>query len=328
MRVAVTGGAGFIGSHLVDALVGLRHAVLVIDDLSTGKRENLNASVKFEQADIREDRLSDLLSAFKPDAVFHLAAQVSVPDSIRDPDRDFSINAGGSQNVLAAAILSGAEYFVNVSTGIVYGDQTPFVEYPISETADKRLPFPYSRSKYEFERVLVYAAERKKIRGVSVRPGNVYGPRQDPCGEAGVVAIFCSRIIAGKPLVIHGTGEATRDYVYVDDAVDALLLALTYLESGRWRPPTSISDLAYNVGAGVETPVTQIAALLEDVARSRGIEPSGRDNGPPRSGEVMRIALDSSKAARDFEWNPKTDLKSGLVRTFDWFLQSSPSGVK
>jgi UDP-glucose 4-epimerase len=352
VRILVTGGAGFIGGHVAHALHARGDVVTVVDDLSSGKRANVPDGVRLSELDIRDPSLPAVFADFRPDAVLHFAAQVSVLASMRDPDFDKSVNVAGSLNVLNAAVQAGVRAFVNVGTGIVYGEPSSSDAFPLVETQAKKLPFPYSQSKYEFEHELAGMVSTRAIAAVTLRPGNVYGPRQDPHGEAGVVAIFSQRLIAGEPLVIHGAGTATRDYVYVGDMVDATLLALDGLTEnpdstrpraksqadfaepgnldatnaktdGESHKPLSPDDIAFNVGTGVGTSVLEIADALDARARVRGIAPRDRAFSAARAGEVSRIELDSGKARELLGWTPKVALVDGLALTFDWFFDKN-----
>jgi len=336
VRVIVTGGAGFIGGHVARALHARGDVVTVVDDLSSGKRENIADGIRFVEMDIRSLSLAARFADVKPDAVLHFAAQVSVLASLRDPEYDYSVNFLGGHNVLKAAVGIGARAFVNVSTGIVYGEPDSDVEFPLVETTYKKIPFPYSQTKFAFELMLAGSVSKRAISAATLRPGNVYGPRQDPHGEAGVVAIFSQRLIAGEPLVIHGEGSAVRDYVYVDDVVNAALLALDGLMTnpealipGTGNPPEpgsdshSLDDIAFNIGTGVGTNVIAIADALTARARDRGIAPRPREYSAPRAREVPRIELCSDKARRMLDWSPRTPLSDGLARTFDWFLDEN-----
>ncbi len=312
-----------MGSHIADALSARGETVFVLDNLSTGKISNIPKSAELIETDIRTADAKAAIENIKPDAVFHLAAQVSVLDSIRNPRHDWEVNVDGSMNVLDAALSSGCRIFVNFSTGIIYGELAS-AEFPIPETARKLLPFPYSRSKYEFEKRLFKSAQDSELKAASVRPGNIYGPRQDPHGEAGVVAIFSEKLAASKPLVIHGEGGAIRDYVFISDAVSAAMRLYDKLASGK--PAGENPDgIAFNVGTGTGTDVVTLADLLEGCASAAGIAPAGRDKSAARPGEVSKIVLDCTKAKSELGFEPSVELGAGLAVTFDWFLNEARS---
>ena len=307
-----------MGSHVADALIGRGDKVFVLDDLSTGKPENVHAEAELIEADIRTADAAAAIEHASPEAVFHLAAQVSVLESIRNPRHDWEVNVDGSINVLEAAAGAGCRIFVNFSTGIVYGELEDG-EFPIAETARKLLPFPYSRSKYEFERRLQRAAAERGISAASVRPGNIYGPRQDPHGEAGVVAIFCERLIIGKPLTMHGEGAAVRDYIFISDVVSAAMKLFDAMQHAGLAADGE-DEAAFNAGTGTGTEVVKLADLLEGIAAERGIAAAGRERSPARPGEVSKIILDIAKARRELDWTPSVRVNDGLRETFDWFV--------
>jgi UDP-glucose 4-epimerase len=302
MRALVTGGAGFIGSNLVDALLERGDEVTVIDDLSTGKRENLDDGIangaRLVELDIRDARsVADAVAGASPEVVFHLAAQIDVRKSVADPGNDARINVEGTINVLNAALAADVRRVVNTSTGgAIYGEGKilPAPEdHPVAPEA------PYGQSKFGAEG---YTDLFKRLHGlstVSLRYGNVFGPRQDPLGEAGVIAIFCGNLLEGKRATVFGDGLQTRDYVYVGDVVAANLAAAE-----------SNSDGAFNIGTGRETSVLDIVEAL--VPRGNGF---GADHAPERPGEVRHIYLDTSRARGELGWQAKVDLQEGLERT-------------
>ena len=305
MKALVTGGAGFIGSNLVDALVANGDEVTVVDNLATGRRENLEDALgngaTLEEVDIREaEAVGDVVGRTKPDVVFHLAAQIDVRKSVADPANDARINVEGTINVLSAAQAHGVGRFVNTSSGgAIYGEgrQIPAPEdHPIAPEA------PYGLSKFCAEQYCEIFTRLHGLSTVSLRYGNVYGPRQDPLGEAGVVAIFCGHLLDGGKATIFGDGKQTRDYVYVGDVVDANLRAA---DSDVARP--------INIGLGDEKSVLDIVAVLNEYAPD-GFEP---EHAPERPGEVQRIALDPSRAREELGWEAKVDLTEGLKRTLD-----------
>jgi UDP-glucose 4-epimerase len=316
MRTLVTGGAGFIGSNLVDALLARGDSVTVVDDLSTGRRENLDAALaagaELVELDVREGAaLAELAGATRPEAIFHLAAQIDVRKSIADPAFDAAVNVGGTANVLEAARAVGSPRVVSISTGgAIYGEGEGQA-LPLAEDAPIAPLSPYGQSKYAAEGYVALYERLYGIPGVSLRLGNVYGPRQDPLGEAGVIAIFCGRLRAGERPTVYGDGRQTRDYIYVGDVVAAALAAAGSDARG-----------AINVGAGVETDVLELAARLAGLGEAGW--PGGDDGGgfepefaPPRTGEVQRIAIDAGRAERELGWRARTSLDEGLRLTLD-----------
>jgi UDP-glucose 4-epimerase len=305
MRALVTGGAGFIGSNVVDALVARGDEVTVIDDLSTGKRENVERAIgngaQLVEADIRDAQaVREIAEGAKPEAVFHLAAQIDVRKSTADPAFDARINVEGTINVLEAARAAGARRFVNTSTGgAIYGEGQilPAPEdHPVAPEA------PYGLSKFCAENYCEIFRRMYDLSAVSLRYGNVYGPRQDPLGEAGVIAIFCGRALAGDNPMVFGDGLQTRDYIYVGDVVDANLAAAERDVTG-----------AINIGTGVQTNVLELVDALRPMAKG-AFEP---EHAPARLGEVNRIALDASRARAELGWESRVGLDEGLRRTFE-----------
>ena len=298
----MTGGAGFIGSNLVDALVAAGDDVLVVDDLSRGEPAQVNSAADLLELDVRDGpRLRAAFEHFRPARVFHLAAQVSVRDSTRDPRHDASVNVVGTINALEAARAAGARRFVNASTGgAIYGDGA---ERPTTEDAPARPKSPYGQSKLTGEG---YCELYRRLWGVStvtLRYANVYGPRQDPHGEAGVIAIFCGRALGAAPPRVFGDGLQSRDYVYVDDVVEANRGAAESTAHG-----------ALNVGTGVDTSVLDLVARLRPL--SYGVfEPRHE---PERAGEVRHTALDAARARELLDWSPAVALDEGLSRTLAW----------
>ena len=314
MRAFVTGGARFIGSNLVDALLARGDEVTVVDDLSTGRRENLDgalaAGAELAELDIREAALAELVAAARPEIVFHLAAQIDVRKSVADPAFDASINVGGTANLLEAMRAAGGDSaegaparIVFVSTGgAIYGEGEG-QQLPLAEDAPIAPLSPYGQSKFAAEGYLALYERLYDLSGVSLRLGNVYGPRQDPLGEAGVIAIFCGRLRTGERPTVFGDGKQTRDYIYVGDVVAAALAAA---ESGASGP--------INVGTGVETDVLELAQRLAEIDGANGFEP---ELAPARPGEVQRISLDASRAERELGWRAETGLEDGLRLTLD-----------
>ncbi|MGH2782508.1 MAG: NAD-dependent epimerase/dehydratase family protein [Thermoleophilaceae bacterium] len=303
MRTLVTGGAGFIGSNLVDALLDRGDEVTVIDDVSTGKRENLTAArehrAELVELDIRDaEAVAAATDRTRPEVVYHLAAQIDVRKSVADPANDSRINVEGTVNVLRAAQASGVRRVVNTSTGgAIYGEGQII---PASEDHPVAPEAPYGLSKFCAESYCELFTRLHGLSTVSLRYGNVYGPRQDPLGEAGVVAIFCGKLLEGVRPTIFGDGRQTRDYVFVGDVVDANL-----------RAAESDATGAFNVGRGVETDVLELVEVLRPHANS-GFEP---EHAPERPGEVRRIALDASRARAELGWQAEVGLEDGMERT-------------
>jgi len=306
--VLVTGGAGFIGSHVADAYLAAGYSVTVLDDLSTGRRENVPPAARFLRADVGSTEARDLLADGGFTVLNHHAAQMDVRVSVTDPALDARINLLGLLNLLEGARRGGVRRVVFASSGGVVYDERG--RLPHREEAGKLPVSPYGVSKMASEYYLVAYAGLYGLEVVSLRYANVYGPRQNPHGEAGVVAIFGSRVRAGKALTVFGNGEQTRDYVFVEDVARANLAATRAPVSA----PESIDSAAFNVGTGVETSVNQLARLMLEVA-ARTV-PITRE--PARAGELLRSALDCAKAARAWDWRPAVSLTQGLKRTYDW----------
>ncbi|MEX2108813.1 MAG: NAD-dependent epimerase/dehydratase family protein [Solirubrobacterales bacterium] len=306
MRALVTGGAGFIGSNLVDALLARGDEVAVVDDLSTGRRENLDgalaAGAELAELDIREAAaLAEATAQARPEVIFHLAAQIDVRKSIADPAFDAAINVGGTANVLEAARKAGVGRVVFTSTGgAIYGEGAD-KELPLSEGAAVEPLSPYGQSKFAAEGYLALYERLYGLSTVSLRLGNVYGPRQDPLGEAGVIAIFCGRLRGGERPTVFGDGKQTRDYIYVGDVVAAELAAAG---SGATGP--------VNIGTGIETDVLELARLLGELGEAEGFEP---ELAPARVGEVQAISIDPARAERELGWRAETALEEGLRLT-------------
>ncbi|MFH1789426.1 MAG: SDR family oxidoreductase [Candidatus Altiarchaeota archaeon] len=303
MKVLVTGGAGFIGSHITDRLIQEGFEVSVVDDLSTGSRKNLNSAVKFYETSICDPALSRVLSEVEPDVVVHQAAQINVRKSIEDPVFDANVNISGSVNLLEACRDSGVRKVVYASSGgAVYGEPQYL---PADENHPIRPLCPYGASKYSVESFLHTYHALYGIDYVALRYSNVYGPRQDPHGEAGVVAIFAKKFLEGESPTIFGDGEQTRDFVYVGDVAEANMLAIS----------SKIKAGAFNIGVGVETSVNEIAGKIRDITGSRVLPV----HGPEVKGEVRRIFLDIKLARRKLSWKPKVGLDEGLSETAGYF---------
>jgi UDP-glucose 4-epimerase len=306
MRALVTGGAGFIGSHLVDALVARGDAVTVVDDLSSGREQNLVGAVaagaELARADVRDGRaLAEIVAAARPQAIFHLAAQVDVRVSLADPGHDARTNVEGTINVLEAARKAGGARVVFSSTGgAIYGDTD------LLPTPESVAPLPmaaYGQSKYCAERYLGLYERLYGLSTIALRFGNVYGPRQDPHGEAGVIAIFCGRLRAGERPRIYGDGTQTRDYIYVGDLVQALLSA-----------GDSTAGDVVNIGTETETTVLE---LLRVLCEHHGPDAPQAQFAPARTGEIDRSCLDATRARELLGWRASTPIAEGLRRTYD-----------
>jgi len=319
MKVLVTGGAGFIGSHVVDRLIAAGHEAAVLDDLSSGARENLPAGVPLHEADIRSAAaVESVFREERPDAVCHQAAQISVGRSVREPRFDAEVNALGLLCVLDASVRHGCRRFVFASSGgVLYGDVTA----PAPETTPPRPASPYGITKWVGERYLEWYAAEHGLEAVALRYANVYGPRQNPHGEAGVVAIFCRRLLAGDPARIHGDGRFVRDYVYAADVARANLLALS-CPAGAIRPG-SLTSL--NIGTGIGTDVNELEALLRAemagalAARGRPVALPSPDRGPPRPGDLRSSLVAAGLADAALGWRPEVPLPAGLRLTAEWF---------
>jgi UDP-glucose 4-epimerase len=309
VRALVTGGAGFIGSTLVDRLLAEGHAVDVIDDLSTGALANLAEAradpayeLSFHRLDIRSDAVVELIAHRRPEVVFHLAAQADVRVSVERPAYDAEVNVIGLLNVLEGARAAGTRKVVfAASGGTLYGESD---KLPLRETAEQRPLSPYGVSKKAGIDYLVAYRELHRIESTSLALANVYGPRQDPNGEAGVVAIFARHLLSGQPCTIYGDGEQTRDFVYVDDVVDAFS-----------RAATRGDGLVINVGTGAETSVNQLYSVMAALA---GVDTPPR-YAPPRAGELRRSALDPGRASLRLGWKPWTSIEEGTGAVLRWF---------
>jgi UDP-glucose 4-epimerase len=302
MKVLVTGGAGFIGSHVVDAYLEQGHQVVVVDDLSTGKRENVDSRARLYAVDIRDEELEEVFAVEKPDIVNHHAAKASVRESMIEPVLYADVNVLGSLNLLEQSRKHEVRKFIYISTGgAVYGEP----EYLPADEAHPIHPLdPYGVSKAGFEHYLPLYRTHYGLPFTVLRYANVYGPRQDPLGEAGVVAIFTGQMLAGEQAVINGSGEQERDFVYVGDAARANVLSLDRGDGG-----------IYNIGTGIGTSINEIFAELKGA--------TGYDlpevHGPPKAGEVFKVYLGVDKAARELDWQPVVNLRKGLDLTVEYF---------
>lgn len=305
MKILVTGGAGFIGSHIVDAYVTQGHSVVVVDDLSSGVRENVHPKAQFHQLDIRTPELGNVFAQEKFDVVNHHAAQMDVRRSVSDPSFDASVNVLGGINVFELARRHNVKRLIFASTGgAIYGEQEQF---PATEDHPLRPLSPYGITKLCTEKYLYYYQQVYGIHSVVLRYANVFGPRQNPHGEAGVVAIFAHKMILGEQPVINGDGGQTRDYTYVADVVRANTIALQVEGSA-----------VYNVGTGIETDVNTVFRLLREKL-APNIEET---HGPAKEGEQRRSVISFEKISRDWKWKPEFSLADGLGRTAEFFQRT------
>ncbi len=303
MNILVTGGAGFIGSHVTNLLINQGHTVEVLDNLSSGFRENVPPSAKLHIMDVQSPEASALIQEKRYTALVHHAAQMDVRRSVSDPAFDVQVNILGLINLMEAGRKSGLRKVVFASTGgAIYGEPEAG---PQSEIHPQQPLSPYGISKLTSEKLLHFYYHEYGIPYVALRYGNVYGPRQNSHGEAGVIAIFSERLLANQPTIIHGDGLQTRDYVYVDDVARANLAALNFNES-----PT-----AFNIGTGVETDVVTLHRKLQEAL---GIHRAAK-HGPGKPGEQRRSVLDCTKADDGLSWKPEVSLHEGIQRTADWF---------
>jgi UDP-glucose 4-epimerase len=315
MRVLVTGGAGFIGSHIVDALLASGHEAVALDDLSSGSPANLPAGVKLFEADVRDKAAVDRIFAeVKPDAVSHQAAQMSVSRSVREPRFDADVNIMGLINTLDAAVRTGVKRFVFASSGgVLYGDVTS----PAPEETPANPISPYGIAKWVGERYLQFYTREHGLRCTALRYANVYGPRQNPHGEAGVVAIFCTRMLQGEAATVNGDGKYVRDYVYVTDVAEANRLSLLSDGPADFR--------AFNVGTGVPTDVNQLASRLESACgaefkrRGSAAAVPKCGHGPARAGDLRSNLVSFAHIQKSLGWMPRVDLNNGVPQTVDWF---------
>jgi len=304
MKVLVTGGAGFIGSQTVDRLVLEGHEVVVVDNLSTGKRRNINRDARFYKIDIQNKRLERVFRNERPSVVMHLAAQMDVRKSVEDPILDAQVNVLGTLNLLQQAVKYGARKVIfSSSGGAIYGEQEVF---PASETHVTQPLSPYGLSKFCGEQYLSYYQRVGGIQVVNLRYANVYGPRQDPYGEAGVVAIFIQKLLNGEQAIINGNGRQTRDFVFVDDVVEANLSVMGQQIEGT-----------YNVGTGKETSINDLFRILVEQIGSTCKE----IHGPAKQGEQARSVIDATKLRHELSWEPRVELPEGLKRTVSYFRE-------
>jgi len=307
-KILVTGGAGFIASQIADAFIAEGHKVFIIDNLSTGFESNINPKAVFIKADIGDKSLSSLFEKEKFDVVNHHAAQMDVRRSVVDPAFDATTNILGTINLLQNCVRTGVRKFMFASTGgAVYGEQDYF---PADEKHPTAPLSPYGISKLAVEKYLFFYHAQYNLNYTILRYANIYGPRQNPFGEAGVVAIFSTKLLKGEQPVINGTGLQTRDYVFVGDVVKAAL--------------TTVNDEAsdiYNIGTGIETDVNELFHIINNIAGQGMIE----KHGPPAAGEQMRSVITSDKIFSKFNWRPTTKLEVGLKHTVDFFKERMES---
>lgn len=307
MKILVTGGAGFIASHITDAFINEGHQVVVLDDLSTGFEKNINPAAKFIKANICDKNLDQLFEAEKFDLVNHHAAQMDVRRSVKDPEFDATTNILGTLNLLQNAKKFGVKKFMFASTGgAVYGEQEYF---PADEKHNTQPKSPYGISKLAVEKYLYFYNSEFGLNYSILRYANIYGPRQNAMGEAGVVAIFSTKLLKGEQPIINGSGKQTRDYVFVGDVVKANLLLLNDRDS----------DI-FNVGTTIETNVNQLFNLLNKITGANKDEV----HGPAAAGEQMRSVITSEKLFKKFGWKPSTKLEEGLQITVDYFRKNLP----
>lgn len=311
MRVVVTGGAGFIGSSLVYALISGRSEVTVIDDLSTGSMDNVHPAAGFRRLDVTGPGLREAIVAAAPEVVIHLAAQVSVPVSIADPELDWRVNVEGTRLVAEAAVAAGVRRMLFASSAAVYGDPA---ELPLTEESPTAPAVPYGHSKLAAEGVLAEVLRPAGVDFAALRFANVYGPRQKAEGEGGVVAQFGTRMAARETPVIYGSGKQTRDFIFVADVVNACIQAAEH--EGELALPGA-SGPAYNVSTGTATTVNMLAEGLRVAMRY----PGAIERVDPRPGDVEESVLSPEKAARVFGWRAAVELQTGLGGTAAWFLQ-------
>lgn len=306
MNVLVTGGAGFIGSHVVDRLIAAGHSVAVVDNLSTGHAGLVNPRARLHVCDLRSARLERVFAEERPEAIVHLAAQAAVPRSVADPLYDASVNVLGTIALLTAGQRVGVQRVVYTSTGgAAYGDTDVL---PTPEDHPTHPASPYGVSKVSAERYLDCWSGLTGIPALTLRLANIYGPRQNPLGEAGVIAIFAHRLVRGNACLVNGDGGQTRDYVFVGDVADAAARAVA----------TSGATGVVNIATGVETTVNE---LYERLARHAGIDRPAR-HGPAKPGEQRRSVLDATRARQVLGWAPQVGLDEGLARTFEYFKTS------
>jgi len=307
LKILITGGAGFIGSHVADLLIENNFDICIIDNLSSGKLKNVNPKARFYKCDTRDNEIFKIIQTEKPQIVIHNAAQMSVRNSVEDPVNDASINIIGGLNVLETCKKLNVEKIIFASSGgVVYGEQQYF---PADENHPTKPISPYGVAKLSFEKYLFYYNYIFGLKYIALRYANVYGPRQDPHGEAGVVAIFSSKLLSGSQPAINGDGKQTRDYVYVKDVAAANLLAIKNDFTGE-----------INIGTGIETDVNKLFDILKKSAGQKEIK---EVHAPAKEGEQRRSVLSYKRAQEVLGWAPKMELKIGLAETYNWFKKFS-----
>jgi len=305
-KILVSGGAGFIASHLTDKLIDKGHNVVVIDNLSTGRRENLNPQAKFYEADICNSEISQIFEEEKPEIVFHFAAQIDVRKSVKDPIQDAKVNILGSLNLLQNCQKNGGvkKFIFASSGGAIYGDTDVI---PTPETHAENPESPYGICKLTIEKYLHFYKETFGLNYTALRLANIYGPRQNSKGEGGVIAVFCDKMLKNEKVVINGEGKQSRDFVFVDDVVNSALLSIEQEKS----------DI-YNIGTGKETNINEIFRKIKELTNSNCEE----IHTPAKLGEQRRSCLNYSKAKKELNWEPKYNLKKGLENTIKWFKEN------
>jgi len=304
-KILVAGGAGFIGSHIVDRLIEKGNEVIVIDNLSTGKKENLNNNAKFYQVDICSSEISQIFEQEKPKIVFHFAAQVDIRKSVKDPIEDAKINILGSLNLINNCQKFEVKRFIFASSGgSIYGD-TDII--PTPENHPENPESPYGICKLTIEKYLHFYKQTFGLNYTALRLANIYGPRQNSKGEAGVIAIFCDKMLKNEKVVINGDGEQTRDFVFVDDIVKVALLSMEQEKDG-----------IYNIATGKETNINEIFVRVKKLIGSNCEE----KHAPAKSGEQKRSCLDYFKAKQELNWEPEYNLEKGLEKTINWFKKN------
>lgn len=304
MNIIVTGGAGFIGSHISDRLIQLGHKVIIIDNLSTGKKQNINPQATFCEMDINDSTLEQVFKRHKPEFVFHLAAQIDVRKSVKDPLLDANSNIMGTINLLSKSRDYKIKKFIfSSSGGVIYGE----TETPATEEAPPNPISPYGVAKLAGEGYIKCFGEWEGLPYNILRYANVYGPRQDPKGEAGVVSIFIGQLHNGKKSILFGDGKLERDYVYVEDVAEANILCLQ-----------KNNQSVYNIGTGIATSVDTLYSKISSIVNKKG----EREYAPKRAGELERNVLNITKAKTELGWEPRVSLDDGLRRTYKWYVKN------